>query len=50
MIEGQLHLHDLRAAMPHLLELDCRRLTYRHADRDFCLTDVCGQPVNDILA
>jgi len=34
----------------YLLGLDHERLTYRHAGRDFRLTDVHGRVVNDILA
>jgi hypothetical protein len=34
----------------HLLGLDHERLTYRYAGRDFRLTDVHGEVVQDILA
>jgi hypothetical protein len=36
-------VHDLHATILHLLGLDHERLTYRHAGRDFRLTDVDGQ-------
>ena len=36
--------------MLHLLGLDHERLTYRFAGRDFRLTDVHGEVVEDILA
>ena len=49
-VEGKVHLHDLHATMLHLLGLDHEKLTYRHAGRDFRLTDVYGNVVNDILA
>jgi uncharacterized protein DUF1501 len=34
----------------HLLGLDHTQLTYRHAGRDFRLTDVAGKVVREILA
>ncbi len=49
-IEGKVHLHDLHATMLHLLGIDHEQLTYRHAGRDFRLTDVYGKVVNEILA
>ncbi|MBI4601775.1 MAG: DUF1501 domain-containing protein [Planctomycetes bacterium] len=44
------HLHDLHATVLHLLGLDHTRLTYRHAGRDFRLTDVSGEVVRGLLA
>ena len=44
------HVHDFHATMLHLLGLDHTRLTFRHAGRDFRLTDVHGNVVTDILA
>ena len=44
------HVHDLHATMLHLLGLDHERLTYRHAGRDFRLTDVHGNVVKELLA
>jgi hypothetical protein len=49
-LEDKVHLHDLHATLLHLLGLDHEKLTYRHAGRDFRLTDVHGQVVHDILA
>jgi len=49
-IEGKVHLHDLHATLLHLLGLDHKLLTYRHAGRDFRLTDVYGRVVREILA
>ncbi|MEM7475880.1 MAG: DUF1501 domain-containing protein [Planctomycetota bacterium] len=43
------HTHDLHATMLHLLGLDHERLTFRHAGRDFRLTDVHGRVVDEIL-
>jgi hypothetical protein len=36
--------------MLHLLGLDHERLTFRHAGRDFRLTDVHGRVIHDWLA
>ena len=49
-IENKVHVHDLHATILHLLGLDHERLTFRHAGRDFRLTDVYGNVVRDILA
>ena len=49
-VEKKLHVHDLQATMLHLLGFDHEKLTYRHAGRDFRLTDVHGQVVRDLLA
>ena len=48
--ENKVHIHDLHATMLHLLGLDHERLTYRHAGRDFRLTDVEGNVVHELLA
>ena len=44
------HTHDLNATMLHMLGIDHERLTYRHAGRDFRLTDVHGQVIQDVIA
>jgi hypothetical protein len=44
------HVHDFHATILHLMGLDHERLTFRHAGRDFRLTDVKGQVVKPILA
>ena len=49
-VEKRTHVHDLHATMLHLLGFDHERLTYRHAGRDFRLTDVHGHVVKEILA
>lgn len=49
-VENKMHLHDLHATLLHLLGLDHERLTYRHAGRDFRLTDVKGEVAEGILA
>jgi hypothetical protein len=48
--QDKVHIHDLHATILHLLGLDHTRLTYRHAGRDFRLTDVHGHVVQKILA
>jgi hypothetical protein len=49
-VEGKMHTHDWHATMLHLLGLDHERLTFRHAGRDFRLTDVKGNVVKEIMA
>ncbi len=49
-VENRVHIHDLHATLLHLMGFDHERLTYRHAGRDFRLTDVHGRIVNEILA
>jgi len=46
---GRVHVHDLHATILHLLGLDHERLTFRHAGRDYRLTDVAGKVVEPIL-
>ncbi len=48
-MENKVHIHDLHATILHLLGFDHERLTYRHAGRDFRLTDVSGEVVTRIL-
>ena len=48
--ENKLHIHDLHATLLALLGLDHEQLTYRHAGRDFRLTDVAGHVATDIFA
>jgi uncharacterized protein (DUF1501 family) len=49
-VENRVHIHDLHATILHLLGFDHERLTYRHAGRDFRLTDVHGQVVKALIA
>jgi Protein of unknown function (DUF1501) len=49
-VVGKVHMHDLHATLLHLLGLDHLRLTFRYAGRNFRLTDVEGQVVQEILA
>ena len=42
------YTHDLHATMLHLLGIDHERLTYRHAGRDYRLTDIAGNVLKPI--
>ncbi len=48
--ENKVHVHDLHATMLALLGFDHEKLTFRHAGRDFRLTDVSGKVVSEIIA
>ena len=48
--ENPVHVHDFHATILHLLGLNHHRLTFRHAGRDFRLTDVHGEVVNGVIA
>lgn len=50
VVEKPVHVHDVQATILHLLGFDHEKLTYRHAGRDFRLTDVHGHVVTDLLA
>ncbi len=50
IVRDPVHVHDLNATVLHLLGVDHTRLTFRHQGRDYRLTDVHGQVLNDILA
>lgn len=48
--ENGVHVHDFHATILHLLGIDHEKLTYRHAGRDYRLTDVEGHVVKEIIA
>lgn len=48
-VDQPVHVHDFHATILHLMGLDHTKLTYRHAGRDYRLTDVHGEVVQDIL-
>lgn len=50
VLDGRVHIHDLHATILHLLGLNHEWLTYRHAGRDYRLTDIFGNVVREILA
>jgi hypothetical protein len=49
-VEGKCHTHDWHATILHLMGLNHEQLTYRHAGRDFRLTDVAGNVLKEIVA
>ncbi len=49
-VTDKVHIHDLHATILHLMGFDHEKLTYRHAGRDYRLTDVAGQVVHKIIA
>jgi hypothetical protein len=49
-VENIVSVHDLHATMLYLCGIDHKRLTYRYQGRDFRLTDVFGNVVEEILA
>jgi hypothetical protein len=49
-VEGRMHTNDLHATLLALMGLDHEKLTYRYAGREFRLTDVAGNVVQDIMS
>ena len=49
-VEKPVHVHDLHATILQLLGFDHTKLTFRHAGRDYRLTDVYGNVVKELLA
>lgn len=49
-VEKPVHIHDLHATLLRLLGFDHTKLTFRHAGRDFRLTDVYGKIVHELIA
>jgi len=48
--ENPMHIHDVHATLLHIMGLDHLRLTWRHAGRNFRLTDVAGTVHDKIFA
>jgi uncharacterized protein (DUF1501 family) len=48
-IDQECHVHDLHATVLHLLGLDHERLTFRTQGRDYRLTDIHGNVIEDAL-
>ena len=48
-VQDRVHVHDLHATILHLMGFDHEKLTYRHAGRDFRLTDVSGRVVREVI-
>jgi hypothetical protein len=49
-VEKPVEVHDLHATILHQLGIDHERLTFRHAGRDFRLTDVHGNIIHELIA
>ncbi|MCG6157531.1 DUF1501 domain-containing protein [Rubinisphaera margarita] len=49
-VEKPVEVHDLHATILHQLGMNHEKLTFRHAGRDFRLTDVHGHIVQEILS
>jgi hypothetical protein len=49
-VDNPVHIHDLHATLLQLLGFDHTKLTFRHAGRDFRLTDVYGNVVKELIA
>ncbi|HMP01527.1 MAG TPA: DUF1501 domain-containing protein [Gemmatales bacterium] len=49
-VDRPVSIHDLHATLLAFLGLDHERLTFRYAGRDFRLTDVHGDPIQEIMA
>jgi hypothetical protein len=49
-VSNKVHMHDLHATLLHAMGLDHEALTFRHAGRNFRLTDVYGHVVHDLFA
>ncbi len=50
VVENPVHVHDLQATIMYLLGFHHERLTFRFQGRDYRLTDVHGQVVEDLIA
>ncbi len=50
IVENECHVHDFHATILHCLGFDHTKLTFRHAGRDYRLTDVVGTVVQAILS
>jgi hypothetical protein len=49
-VKDPVHVHDLHATLLRLLGFDHEAFTFRHAGRDYRLTDVHGRVVRDLIA
>jgi hypothetical protein len=50
VVRDRVHVHDFHATILHLLGFDHTRLTFRHAGRDYRMTDVHGRVVKEVMA
>ena len=49
-LQDPVSIHDLHATILYLMGIDHTKLTYRHAGRDYRLTDVYGEVVRSVIA
>ena len=49
-VKDPVHVHDLHATLLRLLGFDHEAFTFRHAGRDYRLTDVHGRVVRELIA
>lgn len=49
-VQDKVHMHDLHATILHALGLNHEKLTFRYSGRNFRLTDVHGQVVDQLFA
>ena len=50
VVQDPVHVNDFHATILHLLGFDHERLTFRHAGRDYRLTDLAGKVVHAVLS
>ena len=50
ILQNPMHIHDLNATILHCMGMDHERLTFRYQGRDYRLTDIHGNVVQDLLA
>lgn len=50
ILQNPMHIHDLNATILHCIGMDHERLTFRYQGRDYRLTDIHGNVVQDLLA
>ncbi|MGN6387752.1 MAG: DUF1501 domain-containing protein, partial [Verrucomicrobiota bacterium] len=49
IVDAPVHIHDMNATLLHCMGINHEKLTFRFQGRDFRLTDVHGNVVNDLL-
>lgn len=50
IVDNPVHIHDFHATIMHLLGFDHTRFTYRFSGRDYRLTGLAGNIVEDVIA
>jgi hypothetical protein len=49
VVDKPVHVHDLNATIQHCLGIDHKKLTFKFKGRQYRLTDVHGEVINDVL-